>query len=297
MTGLSWTDVEHITHGELGRTIQSICPFCSSTRSRAGQRKPVFAVKLQEPDFAIFNCVHCGEHGYVHPDTPSRLDPAEYKRRRDRAQRQELDDRQRRIASALALWNECAQFRGSPAESYLRDTRGIGAWINTFDLDHVFRYHPSCQFGGLRLPCLVALVRDITSDAPVAIHRTTLKPVVDLERRLSLGPIAGGAIKISPHDEVTHGLLIGEGIETVLSASKQFSFQPVWSLIDAGNLGAKFPVLSGIECVTIAVDNDDAGKKAAADCVKRLTSAGVEVITAQTHLAKDFNDLEAVKRP
>ena len=44
--------------------------------------------------------------------------------------------------------------------------------------------------------------------------------------------------------------------------------------------------------MTIAVDNDPGGdgQRAAAECVQRLTQAGVEVITAQTNLVSDFND-------
>jgi putative DNA primase/helicase len=103
---------------------------------------------------------------------------------------------------------------------------------------------------------------------------------------------AGGAIKISPHDEVHLGLLAGEGIETVLSASKELYFKPVWSLIDKGNL-AKFPVLSGLECLTIAVDNDPGGdgQRAAMETVKRQTQGGLEVVTVKPTSAKDFNDV------
>ena len=48
-----------------------------------------------------------------------------------------------------------------------------------------------------------------------------------------------------------------------------------------------------MECVTIAVDNDPGGdgQKAAAECVKRLTQGGIEVITVQPTLAKDFNNV------
>ena len=58
--------------------------------------------------------------------------------------------------------------------------------------------------------------------------------------------------------------MIGEGIETVLSASKLFQYKPVWSVIDAGDL-QRFPVAVGIEAVTIAVDNDPAGRDAACE--------------------------------
>jgi hypothetical protein len=51
-------------------------------------------------------------------------------------------------------------------------------------------------------------------------------------------------------------------------------------------------VLSGVECVTIAVDNDARGQKQAAmECTRRLLEAGTEVITAKTHKVNDFNDV------
>jgi hypothetical protein len=99
-------------------------------------------------------------------------------------------------------------------------------------------------------------------------------------------------VKLSLDGDVSHGLMIAEGIETALSASLKFKFRPVWSVISRSGI-AKFPVLSGVECVTIAVDNDESGdgQRDAAELVDRLTAAGVEVITLQTSLAKDFNDL------
>ena len=143
---------------------------------------------------------------------------------------------------------------------------------------------------------MVALVRDIKTDAPVAVHRTALTTDLLPKRinRMSLGPTSGGAIKISPNDEVHSGLLIGEGIETVLSASAELQFKPCWSLIDKNGI-AKFPVLSGIESVTIAVDNDASGdgQRAAAECVKRLTRAGIEVFTVTPIRLGDFNDIRA----
>jgi hypothetical protein len=294
-SALTWSDVERTTQGQLGRTVRSPCPFCSHTRRNGNQRKPVFAVKLKEPDFAIYNCAHCGESGYVHPDRPSRIvDPTERRRLHAEAERRESEDKQERIAYSLKLWSERQPFRGSPAGTYLRDTRGIGEWLDAFDLDESLGFHPSCPFGGERLPCMVALVRNIQTDEPQGIHRTALKLGPRPERidRLSLGPTAGGAIKLSLDGDVTHGLLIGEGIETVLSASLRFKFRPVWSVLSRSGI-AKFPILAGIECVTIAVDNDDSGdgQRDAAVLVERLIAAKVEAITVQTNGAKDFNDL------
>jgi DNA primase len=39
------------------------------------------------------------------------------------------------------------------------------------------------------------------------------------------------------------------------------------------------------------VDNDKAGQEAAAELVQRYSAAGVEIITAKTNIAKDFNDV------
>jgi Toprim domain len=294
MNALAWDDVQRLTQGRIGRTVCAPCPFCSHSRRTTNRRKRVFAIKLKDPDFAVFNCVHCHESGYVHPDRSHVIDLTERKRLRAQADRREREDRQRRTVTALQLWNERKSFFGSPAETYLRDTRALGDWLDAFNLDQSIGFHPSCPFGKEQLPCMVALVRNIETDEPQAIHRTALKLGPKPERidRLSYGPIAGGAIKFNPDDDITHGLLIGEGIETVLSASLLLKFKPCWSVLSRSGI-AKFPILAGIECVTIAVDNDESGdgQRDAAKLVERLVGAGVEAITTQTNLAKDFNDI------
>jgi len=296
---ISWETVEEVTRGHLGR-VMTTCPLCSEHRRAHNRRSKVLAVNLIEPEFAVYFCNHCGESGFVHPDKPSRpINPIERQCLLDEAMRHAEESKSARMRSALAIWNDAQLFRGSPADDYLRHTRRIGDWLDVFQLDSVFHYHPSCPFGDERLPCLVALVRDIKTDAPAAIHRTALKLGTRVEKidRKSLGPTGGGAIKISADDEVTNGLLIGEGIETVLSASKTFSFRPAWSVIDKGNL-AKFPVLSGVECLTIAIDNDVSGdgQRAAAECINRYVAAGIEVISLRPNLAKDFNDIVTLEQ-
>jgi putative DNA primase/helicase len=98
---------------------------------------------------------------------------------------------------------------------------------------------------------------------------------------------------------VHSGLLIGEGIETVLSASKELRFKPVWSLIDKGNV-AKFPVISAMECLTIAVDNDESGtgQLAALECSRRWTDAAREVFRLIPNRGgEDFNDIVRRRSP
>jgi putative DNA primase/helicase len=300
---ISWQATQRITDGCLGRAMAT-CPLCSDSRSTAQKRQSkVLAVTLFDPEFAVYYCNHCEAQGYCRPDFSSRVvDLAEQQRRRDKATRLAETEKQERTRRALTVYEGSNAYRKSPVEDYLCHTREIGDWLESFPcLDEVFRYHPSCPFGGECLPCMLALVRDIRTNAPVAIHRTALRLGKRPERiaRKSLGPTAGGAIKISPDDEVHLGLLGGEGIETVLSASKELHFKPVWSLIDQGNL-AKFPVLPGLECLTIAVDNDESGtgQLAALECSRRWTDAGREVCRLIPNRGgEDFNDIVRRRSP
>ena len=140
---------------------------------------------------------------------------------------------------------------------------------------------------------MVALVRNIETDEPQAVHRTALTAERPPKRidRLSLGPVAGGAIKLSLDGDVTQGLLIGEGIETTLSASLMLKFRPCWSVLSRSGV-AKFPILAGVESVTIAVDVDASGdgQRDAAVLADRLSSAGVEAVLAYPSSGNDFND-------
>lgn len=255
----------------------------------------MFAVKLTEPDFAIYNCAHCGESGYAHPGSSSQtVDLRERERRREEAARREDEEKRQRSRAGLRIWEDRQPFASSPAQAYLRDGRCIGEWLDAFDLEASLGFHPSCPFEGGRLPCMLALVRSITTDEPQGVHRTALRLGPQPERlgRLSLGIMAGGAVKLSADADVTGGLLIGEGIETVLSASRHLQFRPGWSVLSRSGI-AKFPVLSGIDCVTIAVDNDDSGdgQRSAMELVGRLVAAGVEAITTPPNRCKDFNDI------
>lgn len=196
---------------------------------------------------------------------------------------------------ALALWREARDPTGTPVEVYL-SRRGVA--IPHGAAGEVIRYHPACRFGLKRVPCMVALVRSVQTDAPQALHRTALSPAgnkitVDGHDRMALGPIAGGAIKLTDDAEVTQCLAIGEGIETTLSLQRipEFGASPVWSLLSAGGI-EKFPVLAGIECLWIAVDRDAAGERAAAACRARWTAAGQEVFLIRPGgEGEDINDL------
>jgi hypothetical protein len=92
--------------------------------------------------------------------------------------------------------------------------------------------------------------------------------------------------------------VLGEGIETTLSAATRIShrntlLQPAWAAGDAGHMRA-FPVLSGIEALTLLVDHDanNAGQDAAAECAQHWKAAGREVTRLVPRAVNtDVNDL------
>src|SRR5262249_27683280 len=151
----------------------------------------------------------------------------------------------------------------------------------------VLRFHPACPFGSRKTSAMVALVRNIESNEPQAIHRTAL----DQSGKMSLGPISGGAIKLTPDEDVTIALGIAEGIETALSLQRlpEWLGSPVWSVISASGIRA-FPLLAGIETLVIAADNDGAGESATAELVERWKEREVLVIEANDEGA-DLNDV------
>jgi putative DNA primase/helicase len=189
----------------------------------------------------------------------------------------------------LQLWSEAMSARGTLAEKYLT-SRQLALPDRH---EEVLRFHPSCPFGkGARHPCMVALYRDIRTDEPKAIHRTALFPDGKKLDRKALGPKGGCAIKLSADEDVAEGLTIAEGIETAL-AGMALSFRPAWALGTAGEV-AKFPLLSGIECLTILVDNDTSGtgQASAIECSRRWTSMGREVFrVVPTAVGSDMADI------
>jgi putative DNA primase/helicase len=154
------------------------------------------------------------------------------------------------------------------------------------------RFHVDCPFGGERFPAMVSLVRNIRTDEPQAIQRTALShDGIAIKRggktfRLTLGPIAGGAVKLDLDEDVTQGLCIGEGVETCL-AGRQMGLQPVWALLGTSGL-ASFPVLPGIDGLHIFRERDAANERASWACGERWHMAGRDVAHV---LSENGNDL------
>ena len=156
---------------------------------------------------------------------------------------------------------------GTLAERYFVQHRTLG--VRLLDLDHCLRWHA-------KIRAVVALMTDPVSNEPTGIHRTFLDgDGAKLERKM-LG--RQGVVRLSPDDEVAMGLGITEGIEDGLAVLLS-GWAPVWAATSAGAI-ARFPVLDGIEALTIFADADAPGIKAANACSARWRSAGLDACVA-----------------
>jgi phage/plasmid primase-like uncharacterized protein len=212
-------------------------------------------------------------------------------RERDRHAEQERQDAERQFQRAEQTWQEASPTLGPPAIDYLA-RRGIS--LDDVPESGGLRWHPACPWELGTKSCVVARYTDIVTGEPRGIWR---RPITG-EKPMSLGPMGGCVIKLWTDDAVNEGLVIGEGIETTLAAATRIEhretlLQPAWATGSAGNM-ATFPVLAGIEALTILVDNDASGtgQKAAEACAQRWRDAGKEVVRLMPgDLGADFNNL------
>jgi hypothetical protein len=199
-----------------------------------------------------------------------------------------VDDDSRKREMARCIWIESVPARGSIVEKYLA-SRGL-----LLPRSDALRFHPQCPCGKDRLPAMVAqMTNPVTGEPSGGVHRTFLaqdgggKAPIDRAKAM-LGP--AGVIRLSTDEDVTYGLGLAEGIETALSVMQTAGWSPVWAAGSAGAI-AKFPVLNGIEALTIFADTGTAGIKAAEDCGERWTGQGREVRIIYPRFGSDWNDV------
>jgi hypothetical protein len=306
MNALCWGDLEHLSGGRLG--VGDVpCPLCGPGRRDPRNRvRKVLRIYREAPDFAGYACARCGAKGGVRAIDSSSEDRGDrHARRQDRRDVPASDPvAERKWRLATNTWDEAGELIGTPGSAYL-ERRGIDIAELPQSISDALRWHPRCPWGldrdghvASRRPAIVALFTHILTGVPRGIHR--IAPIGDsreAEKRM-LGPCKGCVIRLWPDDEVTTGLVLGEGIETTLWAATRIAhhytaFVPAWAAGDRGHM-AGFPVLAGIEALTLLVDNDEGGdgQKAAAECAARWTAAGREVIRETPKFAgADFANL------
>ncbi len=205
-----------------------------------------------------------------------------------------------RTEAARRLWQRCRAIDGTHAEAYLRARH-----IHRCRFP-ALRFHPSLFYrdgGGIRrLPALVAAVTGDAGEHPVpgehpghrsitGVHRTWLDPVRPAKApvarpRKALGRVHGLAVRFG--NPAAGTLLVGEGIETVLSLVTAMPDTVAAAALSAGSLGAFAPP-AGTARLVIARDNDPEGEWAAERLARRCARAGVPVHVLVPEGA-DFND-------
>ena len=191
--------------------------------------------------------------------------------------------------AARRLWRRCRAIDGSHAERYLR-ARGLSRCRFA-----ALRFHPELRYreGSTvrRFPALVAAVTG-SDGAITGVQRTWLDPRSPAKAsvanpRKALGRVYGLAVRFgSPSDDAA--LVVGEGIETVLSLVTAVPEITAAAALSAGSLGAFAPP-AGIARLAIARDNDEDGALAAERLARRCARLGIAA-TVIVPIGNDFND-------
>jgi hypothetical protein len=219
----------------------------------------------------------------------------EAQRRRDKRRQDEL---LRRAIFITRLWQQTWREARPAADSpeiacWLGETRGIDVAAPDLHRLEALRWHPQCPLGRERVPAMVALMTDTVTNEPSGIHRTYLKrdgsAKADVpEPRMMLGN--AGVIRLSRDEDVERGLGITEGIETGLAVTANCRWRPIWACGSLDMLKS-FPVLNGIECLTVFADSKPNEIAGARECAERWVKSGREAEVKMTGGAGDFNDV------
>ena len=193
---------------------------------------------------------------------------------------------QARTRRAFDVWKNSLAATKTLAETYLR-SRGI-----YIPVPPTLRFLPNCRYeNGVSFPCIVALVTRGLDNHPLGIHRTFLAPDGTAKAPVTpakkmWGPCGGGAVRLAKADD---RLMIGEGIETTLSAMMASDI-PGWAALSvSGMRGLDLP--PNIRAVTILADADTNGEAAAVESAERWSREGRKVRIARPPAGYDFNDL------
>jgi hypothetical protein len=195
-------------------------------------------------------------------------------------------DALKRGKTALAIWHASEPAEGTPVVAYL-NSRGLVLPASSDLCFHPGLKHPS----GSNWPAMVALVTNGVDGEPLAIHRTYLardctgKAAIE-PQKLMLGPCRGGVVRLGRPDTT---LMIGEGIETCLSAMRATG-HPAWAALSTSGLRS-LDLPRGVRDVMVLADGDEPGEAAARDCALRWKREGRRVRIARPPTGMDFNDL------
>jgi hypothetical protein len=294
------------------------CPVCGGNDR--------FGVNIKKQ---LWNCRGCGKGGDVIAlvqflddcDFREAVEQLTGKRTIDyhprpapRADRGNDDGVKRALTSAKTIIAEMQPIISAPrAMAYLERIRKIdtSAIADVLERTDAIGWHPSVYFNspkdypvlgtpehplhGQRLGAIIGVMTDaVTAEPTGAISRTYLAPDgTKVGKAKTLGS-PRGIVRLSADEDVLEGLHIAEGIETALTGMANFSLRPMWATGDR-MLMADFPILDGIEALTVIADNDKSGdgEKAARKAESRWLAAEREVRLLRSDDYGDLNDIIA----
>jgi hypothetical protein len=235
--------------------------------------------------------------------------------REEERRRAEAEEQRRKENSAARIVAQLQPVGGTPGEAYLRDVRRIDVdhwaikrtledvgtlgWVERICFWQPDPAEPFHELHGHWLGAIVGILTDPVTSAPTGgITRTYIHENRKIGKAKSLAGVGRlGIIRLSPDDEVGTGLHICEGIESALSLM-QMGFCPMWAAGSTSQL-KDFPVLAGVECLTIIADHDiadatgkEASQLAARETRRRWAAAGREtVMKIPKRPGEDANDI------
>ena len=212
-------------------------------------------------NFVTYTCARCGETGWAKDGAT---------RSRSAAPKQEapVEPEADKSETARFLWERSKPARGTIVEKYLRSRQ---CWIES----PTIRYLPA---RGDHAP---AMISRFGTGQVTGIHLTRLKGDGGAKAgtesdKIMLGPSIGQPIALAPVNDGL-GLVIAEGIEDALSAHLATGLG-AWAAGSASRMPALADAVpSYVECVTILVDDDEAGRKRSATLADRLRGRCAEV--------------------
>jgi hypothetical protein len=182
------------------------------------------------------------------------------------------------------LWHQRVPIAGTIAETYLRSARAYGGPMQpTLGFLPTNGTYPAALIAAYGIPTEPEPgVLSVADEAVVGVHLIKLRPDGSDRLRdnpnckITIGRGSIGPIVLAPPNELL-ALVIAEGVEDALTAHEATGLA-AWA---AGG-ASRMPTLAGlipsyIECVTILVDDDDAGRVNSHKLADRLRDRDIEV--------------------
>jgi hypothetical protein len=284
MNSLTYETLANLCDRKLG-TRDVACPLCGpDRRSSVNRKRQVLRIWHDELGFATYSCARCGAKGWARADgvqSKTRSSTWPLKPTNDN---QRDDDTNRQLGKARWMWGKGEPPHGSPVEPYLGDARNYSG-----PLPQTIRYLK--PFKPQHHPAMIAVfaipdeiepgVLKVRDDQIRGIHLTLLKPdgssKAGTERdKLMIGSSSGTPIVLAPMTD-SLGLVVTEGIEDGLSLHEATGLG-VWAAGSASRLPSLADTVPAYtDCVTVAADDDEAGRTGAVKLAQALQARGIHV--------------------